>query len=388
MNASLETNYRKWQRTGLVAGAGGLAICMLFGFSHPARAFQAYWFAWIFWIGIGFGGLSIQMLQNMVQGKWGEAIARPAEAATLTLPLMAVLFVPAWFGIPHIFPWARPGFSMHGWEHKRHYLTIGWFTLRSAAYLLTASALAFILRRYSPKWHRHPACDPSPAVAASTLRKISAVGLVLYGLLVLFASTDWFMSLEPEWYSTMPVVIVMAGDFVSALSFSIIIAIALSRTETAEATLTVKQLHDLGNLLLAFVTFWIYVSFSQFLIIWAGDQPREISWYLHRKSGGWQYVAAALALTQFAVPFALLLSRAAKQHAHRLLPIAALIFAASILNTYWLITPAFTPGRLRFPCVEAAAFLGIGGLWMTAFLAILRTIGAGPVHNREEAPHV
>lgn len=383
MSASLQSQFRKWQRAGLIVGAVGLAICILVGFFHPARAFQAYWFAWIFWIGIGFGGLSIQMLQNMVQGKWGEAIARPAEAATLTLPLMALLFVPAWFGIPHIFPWARPDFWMHGWEHKRHYLTAGWFTVRSAAYLITASALAFALCRYAHSPERRisiasSAVHPVPVGAGSTLRKLSGAGLVFYGLLVLFASTDWFMSLEPEWYSTMPVVIVMAGDFVSALSFSIIVAIALTRVGSAAGSLTVKQLHDLGNLLLAFVIFWIYVCFSQFLIIWSGDEPREISWYLHRKSGGWQYVATALALTQFAVPFALLLSRAAKQHAHRLLPIAALIFAASILNTFWLITPAFTPGRLRFPCLEFAALLGIGGLWMSTFLSFLKSSSARP----------
>src|SRR6201997_4480067 len=125
------------------------------------------------------------------------------------------------------------------------------------------------------------------------------------------------MSLEPEWYSTIFVIIIMAGQFLSALALMTALLAIFSRQGLLSEDLPIKVFHDLGKMLLAFVIFWIYVSFSQFLIIWSGNLPKEISWYLHRSTGGWQWVALVLMLSQFFIPFALLLSRAAKRQKFR-----------------------------------------------------------------------
>ena len=193
--------------------------------------------------------------------------------------------------------------------------------------------------------------------------------MIAYFAVMLFASTDWVLSLEPQWYSTMFVVIFAIDHFLAALALAIWV---VTRLAPSVVPLTTKQLHDLGNLLLAFVIFWAYVTFSQFLIIWSGNLPREISWYLHRSTGGWPRSTVALVLFQFAVPFVLLLSRAAKRHGVILGPIAALVFLANAVHVWWLIAPSFQTGGIRFPFLELAAFVGIGGLWFAMFLGFLK----------------
>jgi hypothetical protein len=189
---------------------------------------------------------------------------------------------------------------------------------------------------------------------------------------MLFASTDWVMSLEPRWYSTMFVVIFAADQFLAALAFTVVIVTRRARRREPGSQLTPKQLLDMGNLLLAFVIFWAYVTFSQFLITWSGNLPREISWYLDRSSGGWPQIAMVLVLVQFGVPFVLLLARAAKRHEGVLGIIAAIVFCASVMHTWWLIAPAFQKSGVRLPFLEIAALAGVGGLWGAVFFEFFK----------------
>jgi hypothetical protein len=174
---------------------------------------------------------------------------------------------------------------------------------------------------------------------------------------MLFAATDWVMSLTPEWTSTMFPVILIMGQVLSCLAF-------VTLRFCAGADGTDKQRHDLGNLLLAFVVFWAYVSISQLILMWSGNLPREISWYLARWSGGWQYVALVLLVGQFALPFALLLSRDAKRHAGRLRVIAAIVLATSAVNTFWLVKPALSPRHFALSWLDVLVFAGLGALWI------------------------
>jgi hypothetical protein len=179
-----------------------------------------------------------------------------------------------------------------------------------------------------------------------------------------FASTDWVMSLEPEWTSTIFAVIFIASQFLCALALSAMVALL----SAPPATLAPAVLRDVGNLLLAFVIFWAYVTFSQFLIIWSGNLPREISWYVHRRQAGWPVVVLLLGIAQFLLPFALLLSRAAKHRPRLLAAIAGFIFAANLLHVYWLIAPTYHPSTAAPHWLDFAALLAIGGLWMATYL--------------------
>jgi hypothetical protein len=372
VNEVLLGRFSQWQRTAWIVGGLGCFVWLVGIVIARHIAFQSYWFAWIFWSGIGFGALSILMTHVLSGGAWGNVVRPAIRAAIFTIPLMALLMVPIFFSMGDVFPWATAHGLTEPAPHKRAYLTVPWFIVRAILYFAIFIVLARVFRVHTVVGDDR------------TARMASGGGIVVYGLLMLFASTDWVMSLEPRWYSTMLVIITMAWQFLAALALAVIIVTALARVGLP---VTTKQLHDLGNLLLAFVIFWIYVSFAQFLIIWSGNLPREISWYLPRSGGGWQYAAVALATLQFGIPFALLLSRARKQHAQRLLPIAVLIFAASVLDVFWIIVPSFRPSGFQIHWLDAVAFVGVGGLWIGAFLGFSKRQLAAAVTASGEVTH-
>lgn len=359
----------QWQRISTIAGVAGILVCIVAAFFVRAEVFQAYWFAWVFWAGVSLGALSLLMLVFLTRGAWSDAVQRPVEAAATALPCIALLMLPVFFGMGDIFEWARPGaFAEHHWPHKEGYLTVPWFGMRALGFFVVVLTLVALLR-FLAHHQEQGTRFTRPAVLLSG---VSGVGMVIYAACMLFATTDWVMSLQPEWYSTMFSVIFMISGFLAALALAIGVMTLIDRQEPLLGLLSAKHFHDLGNLLLAFVIFWIYVSFSQFLLIWSGNLPREITWYVKRRSGGWEYVALALAVFLFAVPFALLLSRAAKRHPQRLGFIAWLVFAASGLNAYWMVIPTFHRGAGDALWVSAVAFVGIGGLWSAVFLGLLK----------------
>jgi hypothetical protein len=340
------------------------ALFLLVGYfvARPAF-FRAWWMAWIFWGGISLGAFALLCLQALTGGHWSALLRRPAQAATQTLPLVALLMLPVAAGLPHIFPWAEPDFfSVHPLPHHQHYLTQGWFCFRAALYFVLLVPLAFLVRAYTRAAELRPRGSNRALLAA-----LGGVGAVLYVLTMNFASTDWVMSLEPEWSSTIFAIIFMAGQFLSALALSAVVALLTASPEALAPAL----LRDVGNLLLAFVIFWAYVTFSEFLIIWSGNLPREISWYIHRRQAGWPAVVLVLGIAQFVLPFALLLSRAAKHRPRLLASMAGVILAANLLHIYWLIAPAYHPESAAPHWLDCAALLAIGGLWMATFLGKL-----------------
>jgi hypothetical protein len=327
---------------------------------------QAYWEAWIFWSGVSFGALAILMVHQLTGGAWGEALRGTAEAAAKTIPLMGVLLIPIFFVLRDLFPWQHPGAPPgQASPHQRAYLTAGWFAVRGLGYFIVLGGWTVVLGLWKSR-EKRSVRSGAPAIAPS------AGGLIVYAGLMLFASTDWIVSLEPQWSSTMMIVIFLIDHFLAALALSIVFASSLSREEADPGSLTIKQAHDLGNVLLAFVMLWAYVTFSQFLIVWSGNLPREISWYLHRASGPWPGVVIALLLLQFAIPFALLLFRAAKRSQRVLRPIAGLVFVASALHTWWLVAPSFQSSGLLPALLLLGTFVGVGGLWVTLFLEFLK----------------
>lgn len=377
MNDAFIAWVQKSRRAAGIAAAVGILVCLVALLGSTTRVCQAYWMAWIFWSGLGFGSLVIVMLHNVSGGAWGNAVRAPAEAGAMTLPLNALLLVPALFGLGHVFVWCQPTlWAAHDWPHKQAYLTPLWFSARAVLVFLILGGLLFLLGLWPGKANER---------AVRNLGGISGGGLVAYFALMLFASTDWVMSLEPQWYSTMFVVIFAANHFLGALALMVGLT-ALWRRD--EANFVTKQWHDLGNLLLAFVIFWAYITFSQYLITWSGNLPREISWYLHRSAGGWPSVTVVLVFIQFAVPFVLLLSRAAKRHRQILGPIAIVIWFASVVHTWWLIAPSFQQGGVRWPWLELAAFVGIGGVWFWVFLGFLQKRIAAVPPAQEEVAHV
>ena len=355
----------RFRRACLIAGIIGLVFCVVGAVFSRQQFFQSYLFAYIFWLGIALGCLAIVMLHNLSGGAWGVVIRRVLESGMMTLPLMALLFVPLLFGLPRLYEWARPEVLADDplLRHKSAYLNVPFFIVRAAIYFLVWSGAAALLARRSGEQDR---ADPQ---MIARQRRVSGPGLVLFGLTITFASIDWLMSLEAHWYSTIYGVHFLGGHVLAAFAFAILLAVRL-RASNAGA-LQQGQLLDLGNLLLAFVMLWAYFSYSQWIVIWSGNLPEEISWYLRRNRGGWQWLITALILFHFFVPFALLLVRAFKRRGAVLCAIAAAILFMRLLDIFWYTAPAFHPGSFYLHWMDIAAPIGLGGIWLAVFFFYL-----------------
>ena len=355
--------WQRWQRQALIAGVGGLVLWLIGALIWHDSAFQSYWFAWVFWSGLALGCLELACLQFLTRGAWSFAVQRPLEAGMATLPLMLLFLVPAFFAMSQIFPWAATPLPMDE-PHKRLYLTTPFFVVR--ALLCFGALLPFGYRmRYWSLREDQKLMQPEPA---DRLRGLGAGGLVVYSICMLIASTDWVMSLEHKWFSTMFVVIFGIGQLLTALAACIAFIILIPASVGYKDLFDKKRLRDLGNLLMAFVIFWTYITYGQFIIIWSGNLPPEIGWFLHRSSPGWITVLVVLLTLQFAFPFAMLLSRATKAHPMRLAMVALLVFGMNVLNHFWLVVPSFPGSHWRVLLLSIPVFVGMGGLWVFVFI--------------------
>ncbi|MCZ2075450.1 MAG: hypothetical protein HUU41_20360 [Bryobacteraceae bacterium] len=356
----------RYRTYAAIGGVAGLAACVLGWLLDPGQFFHSYLFGFMFWFGIGSGCLAVLMLHHMVGGEWGFVIRRLLETGTRTVPLMALLFIPILFGIPHLYEWSHPEVvaNDHLLQEKQAWLNVPFFIVRVVIYFAIWIGLAFLLNRFSGQQD----VSENPALPTRRLRNISGPGIILWGLAVTFASIDWVMSMEPHWFSTMYGALYVVGQSLSAFAFTITVVILLSTRPPLSRVLGVSQLHDLGNLLFAFVMLWAYVSFSQFLIIWSGNITEEIPWYLRRTSGGWVLLPILLIAFHFTVPFFVLLMRDVKRRANRLVWIAVWIVLMRLVDLFWLIEPAYHGRTLFVHWLDLAAPIGIGGLWIAWFL--------------------
>ena len=364
-----------WERIrlqALVSGFIGLACCALAALASPAHALRSYLVAFNYWLGIALGCLALLMLQHLTGGIWGLVLRRVFESASRTLALLALLFIPVLLGLPGLYEWV--GSTDPGLLEKSWYLNVPFFIGRTAAYFVIWLMIAFCLNKWSA------AADQGP-VDARRFRLLSGPGLVLYGGTVTFASIDWVMSLEPHWYSTIFPVLYAVGQLLEAMAFSVFMLVCIGSQPAFENLLGPTQRRDLGNLLLAFVMMWAYLSFSQFLIIWSENLPEEIPWYLKRTRGGWQWLALILVVFQFSLPFVLLLSREIKTQPRRLAAVALLVLGMRYLDVFWWIEPAFPGGMYFYVLVDIAALVGLGGIWIWYFLGQLGKLPLLPLQE-------
>ena len=340
-----------------VAGAGAVA-------GGADQFFRSYLLGFVFWNGIGLGCLAVLMLQFLTGGAWGIAIRRLLESASRTLPLTAIAFVPLALGLGHLYEWTHGDVvAKDELLHKKAlYLNVPFFLSRALLYFVLWLGIAWLLNRLSA------AQDTNPDRAVTRrLQLTGAGGLVIYALTVTFASIDWVMSLEPHWFSTMYGVIFMVSQALGGLALAVATLVLLSRRPPLAGFVQPRHLHDLGKMLFAFVMFWAYVSYSQYLIVWSGNLPEEIPWYLARFRGGWGWVGLAVLVLQFVVPFALLLSRTANRNPRILFTAAALLVAVRFADICWLVLPAFSPQHFAIHWMDIFVPAGLGGLWIAVF---------------------
>ena len=363
------------QRGAVAVGIVSLALWGIGAILYPSLLFHSYLTGYLLWAGIALGCLALLMLQYLTGGEWGVVIRRPLEAATGTLPLLLLLFIPLAFGLPQMYREARLAQGGDATSNDP-YLLAKFLLLRTAIYFAVWLLLTYLLIHWSRQQDR-----TADRRWTRKLRNLSGPGLVLYGFTASFAGIDWVMSLQNDWYSTMFGMLVMTSQALSALAFVIIIAVLLTARLPLSAVFSPKHFHDLGKLLLTFLMLWAYCAFAQLLIVWAGNLPEEITFYMPRLVGKWSWIGLTMIVFEFALPFVLLLSRDLKRHANALVIVAIIVLGMRFIDLFWLIGPAFHPSRVSIPWMEFLATIGLGGIWLSVYLWQLKRAPLLPLND-------
>ena len=377
-SATLKLQLDRIRTRALLVGVVALALSAVWAFKDQQQFFQSYLLGYMFWIGISLGSFAIVALHHLTTGGWGFAIQRLLEAASRTLPLMALLVLPFLFGMQELFLWARPEAVANDavLQHKAPYLNATFFWVRIVVYFAIWSAFTYFLNKWSKLQD-----DTSEGGFINRIEKISGPALVFYVLTVSFAAFDFVMSLEPHWFSTIFGVMFVIGQVLLTMAFAIVVVAQLRHQQPLAEVMQTKHFHDLGNLMMAFILLWAYMSFSQFFIIWSGNLPEEIPWYLHRLDGGWQVVALLIVVFHFAVPFMVLLSRKSKRRAHILWRVALAMIFMRWVDLFWIIAPNFHEHGFAIHWLDVVLPVGIGGLWIAYFLWQLQGRPLLPVND-------
>jgi hypothetical protein len=390
-NDALQTRLASLRPRLLGIGVVGvlLAIGLAFLLHGLDWFLRAYLVAYMFCLYFTVGSLALLMLHHMVGGYWGWVIRRPLEAAGRNVfPLMVVLFVPILAFLPRLYGWANQATyaANTAYQAKHWYLNTPFFVTRAVFYFICWGILAYLLSRWSAEQ------DESGQPPVGKFRSLSAPGLVIFGLTITFASVDWVMSLESYFFSTIYGMIFMVIPALCATCFMIVTLTRLSKYSPLSFIAGPNQFHDLGNIFFVFTMLWAYLSFDQFLIIWAGNLQDEAPWYMSRSKGGWGWVAMFLIIFHFFLPFFLLLLRDIKRRARLLSKVAVAMLVFELVDTYWLIVPAFATRLSQVPMLHFVLTLlvviGVGSIWLWRFLAQLARMPVLPQHDPRflEAP--
>ena len=367
------------QQRSLVIGAIAAVVSVAGAFVAPGSFYSAYLIGFMFWLGLSLGCMAILMLYHLVGGAWGTVIRRILESGMMTLPLMFFLFIPILLHLPRLYFWARPEVLADPktdpkiLEIAQSYLNPKGILLRYILYFVIWFGMAYFLNRWSTEQ------DSIAGQSTLRFRALSSIGLVIYSLTISFAVVDWVMSLQARWISTIYGLLFVAGEALSAFCFVVVIESILGKRKPMSEYLTDTEVHDHGKFMLAFVMVWAYFNFSQWLIIWAGNLPEEIPWYVRRLNGGWETVGLFLVVLHFAVPFALLLSRQLKRKARTLVRLASWLIFMRIVDIFWHIEPS-THATFHVSWLHFTIIAGIGGLWMAYFFRNLRSRPLLPVN--------
>ncbi len=366
------------QQRSLMVGILFGIISIIFAVISPVQFYRSYLLGFMDWLGLSLGCMAFLMIQHMTGGAWGMVMRRYLEAATRTLPLMALLFIPLIAGMRHLYIWTNADEMSHDQHLKaltHSYLTPTGFVVRGVIYFAVWLFIAFRLNKVSAEQDSPPTRNLSPR-----FRTIAAPGLLLYALTISFAIIDWVMSLTPPWISTIYPLIYIVGQCLSAICFVVVVERIFVSYRPVSEYLRAKEVHDHGKFMLTLIMLWTYFSFSQLLIMWAGNLPDEITFYTRRFNHGWEYLAIFLLLGHFAVPFAILLSRPLKSDPRRLVWVAVWLTFMRYVDLYWFIEPNFHP-TFYYHFLDLIVPVAIGGLWLGAFFRNVRQRPLLPLHD-------
>ena len=342
------------------------------------RHLQHSWLlAVTFFLTIGLGGLFFVLLQYLVRAGWSVVVRRMAEHLAAALPLLGLLLlpvvVPTIFGNGDLFHWADPHEreSSHLLHEKAPYLNGAFLLVRVLVYVGIWTLLVRAFNRRSLAQD-----DTGEPQLTKWMQTRSAPSVLVFALTLTFFSFDMLMSLNYEWFSTIFGVYIFAGSALALFATLVLMARRFEKRGQLDGIVTTEHYHDLGKLMFAFVFFWGYIAFSQFMLIWYGDIPEETQWFAARWVGGWKTVSLLLLFGHFLLPFVGLLSRHVKRNRLLLGGWAVVLLVMHLVDLYWLIMPTLSPEGPVVGVIDFAALLGVGGLF---FGGLLRRIDGRPL---------
>jgi hypothetical protein len=369
----------------LIVGIVFAVISLITAFALPNgldQFYRAYLLSFMDWLGVALGSMAILMIRHLTGGGWGMVIRRILGAAMRTLPLLAILFIPIILGMHHLYIWAQPLDQIadkHLREHlediTRTYLTSSGFVYRAIFYFAIWNLLSYLLSKWSKETDHAGSPDHTERFKA-----IAGPGLILYGFTISFAAIDWVMSLDPSWISTIFGLVILIGEVLSAMCFAVIVERILVDYKPMSEMLKPDFVHDHGKWMLAFIMVWAYFNFSQWLIIWAGNLPAEITFYMRRLNGGWGFVGFFLVLFHFVIPFVILLSRPFKRNIRKLVWLAVWLMCMRYVDLFWIIEPNFSK-TFTVTVADIVVPFAIGGLWLAFFFRNLNALPLLPAFD-------
>jgi hypothetical protein len=331
--------------------------------------FETYLVSFAFYLSISLGALFFVLLQHVTRAGWSVVVRRVAEALASNVWLMALLVLPVIYGMGHLYHWTDAAAAAHDplLAGKVGYLNTSFFLIRLAVYFVLWGLMASFFHRTSVK-------QDTSGETALTLRmeRLSAPGMIVFALTLNFAAFDLLMSLDAHWFSTIFGVYYFAASVLGFLAVIPTILYAMQWRGILANAVTVEHYHDLGKLMFAFVVFWAYIAFSQYMLIWYANIPEETMWFLKRQTGDWAAVSLILLFGHFVVPFLLLVSRMIKRRPMALAVTGLYVALMCWVDMYWLVVPEFSPGVARFGLLDVLVFLAMGGVYSVAMLLWLR----------------
>lgn len=388
-----------WKTRALIVGAVFSIVAVvlaLLGQGQDQLGWDHFMRAWVLGLlltfGFAVGGLALLMVQYCTGGKWGLLIRRPLEAMSRTLPLVFVYWLVVVIEMKKLFLWAKftsvsdtaaalkagaiNEIQAHCLDFKRPMLNPGTFIWVG---LLCFAIWAFYTWRLNTLALKRDADSPdNTPYWIKKFENISGPGIVVYAITMSAAVIYWVMSMDVTWYSSVYGLLFLVGQGYAVLALSIIVALSLSRAEPFKTILRQTEQHDLGKLTFAFVMLNIYLAFGQFLIIWSGNLPEEIPWYLDRIRGNWGIIITLDFIFHWLIPFTLLLSRDIKRNKKRLMWVCGWIVFAKAFDLFWLIEPNFKDasrnlhfswGILEYIAVPVA----MSSFWLAYYCTRLKT---------------
>lgn len=353
------------------------ALTFIIGLTqNPERAWANFLIGYFYFLSLSLGGLFFAALQHITGSYWSVTVRRISEVFIAYLPISLALFLVLLFGLPTLFEWTHHEAMIAdvNLAKKMAYLNTPFFIVRHLALYAAALLLGGKIVKNSIRQDE----EPNPALTLQNIR-LSASFIILFAITYTLASIDLMMSLSPHWFSTIFGVYCWAGLIYSTLAAITIIAILLRKKGALGNYVTEDHFHDLGKLMFAFLVFWGYVAFSQYMLIWYANLPEETFYFIARE-GNYKSVSLSLMLGKFVIPFFLLITRPAKRRLNWLLFVAVWFMAAEALDVYWMVMPTFFDQPV-FGWTEVGIFLGFFGLFSMAVSAFLARVSPVAIND-------